>query len=661
MSRRPKLVADLMCGAGGTTAGAKAALDELGHDVQFIVLNHWDIAVRTHTVNFPQARHYCQDVAAARPIVCVPEGYLDLLMASPTCTHHSRARGGRPTSDQQRSDPWHIITWLTELRVKRLLIENVPEFAKWGPVDMRTGRPLRSREGEYFNAWLDAIKRLGFRGEYRFLNAADYGGLTTRVRFFLLARSDGRRLSFPVPSHSRDGTADLFGDRRRWRTAREAIDWTRRGRSIFTRPKPLAAKTLARIFAGALRFDWPEPYLVILRRHCDALSIDLPLPTITARGTHIALAQPSLTPFVLAQAAGGAARGVDDPMPTIVAGGAVSLTQPVLISVTGGDRPKAPRSVDAPIGTITTRNGLGIAEPLIAPYYGSGSGETCRSAEQPLGTITTLPRFGLVEASAEPFLLPQHSDEAGRVPRVHDVAQPLPTVTTVARIGMVQASAEAFVLNRHGDNGAGRAHSVEEPMPTATTSGAGYLVEASAEPFLAAHFGERPGQDPRVHSVDRPLPTVTHRGAGDLVEGVAVPLVVQTDQTGGGGRYTRSVEEPLGTAVTKQNQALVEPVMAALADAAAADADLRTALDQGRVFLVDGQPYVFDILFRMLEPEELGRGMSFPPGYQFVGNKTQVTRQIGNAVEHHQAKALVKALFEDEPAARRMAFAAAAE
>src|SRR3546814_6813443 len=98
----------------------------------------------------------------------------------------------------------------------------------------------------------------------------------------------------------------------------------------------------------------------LMRRHCDALSIDLPLPTITANGNHLGLAEPRLTPFVLAQAGGGTARGVEDPMPTIVAGGAVSLTQPILVSVTGGEKPKAPRGVDAPLGTITTRHRLGI-------------------------------------------------------------------------------------------------------------------------------------------------------------------------------------------------------------------------------------------------------------------------------------------------------------
>src|SRR3546814_9703448 len=102
-------------------------------------VNHWPIAIETHKKNHPKARHYCQDVATLRPLEAVPEGRLDILMASPTCTHHSRARGGRPTSDQQRMDPWHVVTWLTELRVKILLLENVPEFVEWG--ERKSPRP----------------------------------------------------------------------------------------------------------------------------------------------------------------------------------------------------------------------------------------------------------------------------------------------------------------------------------------------------------------------------------------------------------------------------------------------------------------------------------------------------------------------------------------
>jgi hypothetical protein len=49
-----------------------------------------------------------------------------------------------------------------------------------------------------------------------------------------------------------------------------------------------------RIYAGAVRFGWPEPYLVVLRQHMAARSIDLPMPTISAGGTHIGLAMPVL-------------------------------------------------------------------------------------------------------------------------------------------------------------------------------------------------------------------------------------------------------------------------------------------------------------------------------------------------------------------------------
>jgi DNA (cytosine-5)-methyltransferase 1 len=150
---RKVLVADLFCGAGGSSTGARQAVEQLGREMVLTCVNHWDRAIETHKRMHPEARHYCQDVASARPIECVPEGRLDLLMASPTCTYHSRARGGRPTSDQQRMDPWHVVTWLTELRVKRLLIENVPEFVDWGPVGAN-GKPIKSRRASTSaNGW----------------------------------------------------------------------------------------------------------------------------------------------------------------------------------------------------------------------------------------------------------------------------------------------------------------------------------------------------------------------------------------------------------------------------------------------------------------------------------------------------------------------------
>lgn len=360
---RPLLVADLFCGAGGTSTGARRAIEAAGRSMRLVAVNHWPVAISTHSANHPDAIHFCADLASVRPIEAVPGGKLDLLVASPTCTYHSRARGGRPIADQQRIDPWHLIPWLTELKVRCLLVENVPEFVKWGPVGPQSHRPVRRLQGTYFVRWLDTIRSLGFAVDWRILNAADFGDATTRARFFLIARSDGQSLRWPEPSH-RDPDLALGGGlltkpRLDWRPARNVIDWSIKGASIFDRKRPLAPKTLARIAAGIVRFGWPEPFLMVLRRHCVARAIDLPLPTMTAAAKHIALVQP----FVLSPHASGAPRGVGLPLPTITTGGAANdmhpgcsrpgLVEPFLLSQgsTG-----APRAVSAPVPTITGAN-----------------------------------------------------------------------------------------------------------------------------------------------------------------------------------------------------------------------------------------------------------------------------------------------------------------
>lgn len=487
------LVADLLCGAGGSSTGAQRALKDLGLDMELVCVNHWPTAIETHTLNHPEARHYVQDISTVRPHILVPEGYLDLLMASPTCTHHSVARGGKPTSDQQRSDPWHIVTWLTELRVKRIIIENVWEFIGWGPVDHRTGKPVKSRKGEYFHAWIETIKRLGFEPEWRKLNAADYGDATTRQRFILMARSDGRKVHWPMPSHRKrdEVKVDLFGGTKPWRPAREIIDWEIKGKSIFNRKKPLAPKTLARIYAGAVKFGWPEPFLVVLRNHMSAQGLEKPLPAIMANGTHIGLAEPiimngrkgnkaegvseGLVPtldtkggvwlaeaFLLNRHGEGygetRAHSLEEPAPTANCDGGGYLVSPFVLSRQGEG---APRSVELPTPSQTTVH----SHVLISPYYGSGSGETCVNADlHPLPTATAKARFGMV--------VPVTNSNGGALPRNVDV----------------------------------------DPLATMTTAKGGEFA------FIAAQFGEREGQIPRTHDLGQPLPVGPTLGQGVLVE-----------------------------------------------------------------------------------------------------------------------------------------------
>lgn len=667
---RKILVADLLCGAGGSSTGCQRALAELGLGMELVCVNHWPTAIETHQKNHPEARHYVQDIATVRPHLIVPEGYLDLLMASPTCTHHSVARGGKPTSDQQRSDPWHIITWLTELRVKRIIIENVWEFLSWGPVDRRTGKPVKSRKGEYFHAWIETIRRLGFDPEWRKLNAADYGDATTRQRFILMARSDGRKVHWPMPTHRKrdEVNGDLFSESKPWRAAREIIDWNIRGKSIFGRKKPLAPKTLARIYAGALKFGWPEVFIHLLAQEIDrsllyhirwAFSARNAPAKVSARRKRRALVRDLIARLrhFRIEPAGFAQGG--------------RSADPMLITLR---RNGAGSDVGRPLPTIAA-NGthIGIAEPIVLSQHNSGAARTT-------GGAATEDRPGCARPMlVEPFVVSAAHGVAAEERNPHDrrvksVDEPLGTLHAGGgKFGIV----EPFILNRHGDGyGETRAHSVEEPTSTANCDGGGYLVE----PFV---LSQASGGAPRT--VSDPIPTAPTGGAHALVTAYY-----------GGASTCSSDADPLPTVTTKDRFGIIVPVTHGGGEDRAFDVDVdglptitganrgelafitaqfgeregqapRThSLDQplpvgptlGQGCLVEPTPR-YDILFRMLEPHELAAAMGFTTeetSYEFAGTKTDQIKQIGNAVSVAKMKACVGAIMADAaPKARKPA------
>lgn len=384
---KPFLVADLFCGAGGSSTGAVRALTPLGFDVQLYCLNHWDLALQTHKAMHPSAIHINMPIEKARPRVLVPGGRLDLLMASPTCTHHSRARGGRPTSDQLRADPWHVLLWLTELEVDRIAIENVWEFTKWGPVDQETGRPIKEREGEYFRAWVAVLQSIGYDFEFQKVNFANFGDATTRERFIGLGRH--RRLEAPLAWPSATHAKTPTGEQQPWVPARACIDWSVRGTSIYNRPRPLSDKSLLRLYSGITRFAWPARYSRRLRRYMKSRGIKAP--------RHKWMRRPPGTvaePFIDVLRANAHGVSLNDPLRAVCAGGSHhALVEPFILSQASGG---APRSTRQPFPTFTTGGQQGEGTALIAPYYGSGSGLTAKSVNDPLDAVTTLARFGLI-------------------------------------------------------------------------------------------------------------------------------------------------------------------------------------------------------------------------------------------------------------------------
>jgi DNA (cytosine-5)-methyltransferase 1 len=404
---------DLFCGAGGTSSGLMEAADELRLKVNLTAVNHWAIAIATHSANHTHAQHLCASLDKLYPPQVVPGGRLHLLVASPECTNHSNARGNKPRNDQSRTSAWQVLRWLELLKVDNLLLENVPQFLKWGPL-ATNGLPIESRKGETFQAFIQALRSLGYTVDYRVLNAADYGDATTRERLFIMARKGRRGITWPTPTHTSDTSENLFKKLLPWRSAREIIDWKIPGKSIFKRKKALSPNTMRRIEAGLKKFCGPEiaPFLVILRGQNKGLCIDQPVPTITAGGNHMGLCQP----FLIKYYGTACAQSVDEPLPAVVTKDRFGICEPFIVGITQtGSGPNRVRSINRPLPTVVTKEELALCEPFI---LGQQSGSTARSVNQPVPTVSTAGAIALVQ----PEMKGQRLDIRFRMLQPHELA-----------------------------------------------------------------------------------------------------------------------------------------------------------------------------------------------------------------------------------------------
>lgn len=444
---------DLFCGAGGSSTSLAHACSELGLGLRLLAINHWDVAIKTHSANHPDAAHLCETLDSVDPRKAVPGGKLDLLVASPECTHHSIARGGKPINDQSRASAWHVLRWCEALQIQNVLIENVREFQTWGPIGTN-GRPLKRRRGETFHAFLNALRSLGYTVDYRILNAADYGDPTSRERLFIIARRGRKPVAWPEPTHTRDGRETLFGKSPKWRAAREIIDWTLAGESIFNRKRPLSPNTMARIFAGLKKYCL-LPFIVPNfgeregqqpRTH----SIESPLPTVTSRGAGV-LVQPFIVEFHNNQNA----RSVDEPLSTILTRGHHALCEPFVL---GQQSQAAPRSVDQPLPTIATDGAIALVQPFIIGAGGPRGAQEPRSVDEPMPTILIDDHHALVE----PFIINFSHKGKGADGYAYSIDRPLTTITTKAEHAVVQPYLVKY-------NGTGGAHSVDDPLDTIST------------------------------------------------------------------------------------------------------------------------------------------------------------------------------------------------
>ncbi|MCB2218026.1 MAG: DNA cytosine methyltransferase [Desulfobulbaceae bacterium] len=490
-----EMIVDNFAGGGGASTGIEIAL---GRPID-VAINHDQEAVAMHQANHPYTRHLCEDVWAVDPVAVTCGRPVGLAWFSPDCKHFSKAKGGKPVSRRVRGLAWVVIRWAQKVRPRVIMLENVEEFAGWGPLvpvcdkrgrkkigpDGKTLlRPCGYNEGATFYRWVGRLESLGYTVEWRQLRACDYGAPTIRKRLFLIARCDGLPIVWPEPTHGDPKSDEVRSGRLLpWRTAAECIEWSVPAPSIFERQRPLAEATMRRIAKGIVRYviDNPEPFIVPLTHHGErrAHAISEPLPTVTAahRG-EFAMVAPVMTEH--ANASSPRCMPSDEPLRTICAatkGGHHALVTAFMAQHNGGFYDGAGRAVDAPLSTVTHRGTQqGLVTANLMRQFGKSVGS---AATDPVGTITA-------GGGGKTGLVTSHLVKLrGTCRDGQPVTAPMPTVTASGtHVGEVRA----FLLKYYGSD---QDPQIREPLHTITTKDRFGLVTVHGQPYRIVDIGMR--------------------------------------------------------------------------------------------------------------------------------------------------------------------------
>jgi DNA (cytosine-5)-methyltransferase 1 len=498
------LVVDLFAGGGGASVGLEAAL---GRQVD-IAINHDAVALAVHKANHPRTRHLEADIWEVKPREATGGRPVDVLWASPDCTHFSVAKGDVPRRQDIRSLAWAVTRWAKEVRPAVIFLENVAEFRGWGPLGA-DGKPDKARMGLTFKRWKGRLEGLGYVVDYRVLDASHYGAPTRRRRLFMVARCDGRPIRWPEPTHGEG----LFV--KPVRTAAECIDWSLPCPSIFERKRPLAEKTLWRIAQGIRRFvlDSPSPYIVKVnhgKRDPRVEPIDEPLTTVTATQRGHALVTPFMATIDQRGSGDRATSAPEAPLPTTVTKNRHALVAPTLMTIGYGERAGQAARVPGlgkPIGTIVAKGQKhALVAAFLAKHFGGVVGH---ELERPIGTVTGKDHHSLVSA-----VMVEPGQRHGRGDR--SAVDPLSTVVAKDRHALAATTLLRF---NHDDAGL----PLEAPMPTVTADG---LHIAEVRAFLTAFYGQdgSPGKGQRLRDPMRTL-TAKHRLGLVTVEGADYQIV----------------------------------------------------------------------------------------------------------------------------------------
>ena len=633
------LIVDNFAGGGGASTGIEAAF---GRPVDYAI-NHDAEAVAMHLANHPHTKHICQSVWRADPLEVTQGCPVALAWFSPDCKHFSKAKGGRPVEKNIRDLAWVVVHWARRVRPAVIMLAHVEEVRQGCPVDAN-GMPirdpvqleqfdlLRSPEppiirkgkrrklkpnGETFELWCAALRKEGYRIEFRELRGCDYGSPTIRKRLFVIARRDGRPIVWPQPSHR------PVGDKAFGRWSRDLVD---RG------------------------FEQPDPLLPFYRTAANhVIDWRIPCPSIFDRDKDLA-------PNTLRRIAAGIMRFV------------VNNPQPFIVPVCNSGWGNKARATEQPFPTVTTAKGgeFAVVTPILDRQFGKGAASP---GDEPTRTHTERAHDALVMAT---MIHRGNGERKGQQPRAMSVEQPVGTAMAGGiKHGVVEARAQkvaAFMAQHQSDSreGAPRAgRPAEEPVSTLVHRG-------TQQQIVVAHL-EQANTGMVGHIPEKPLSTIVGKGCtqrlvtsnlvklrgttGAHLDSSATATDGQVDTISAGGLHIAEVRAELVAS-------FLVKYYGTGAIGSEIDGPVHSATSKGRFGLVtvtiDGEEYVIvDIGMRMLTPRELARAQGFPDSYildpemqrtskrgkvtRYRLPKTSQVRMIGNSVNPQIAQALVAA------------------
>ena len=441
-----EIIVDNFAGGGGASTGIEIATGRL----VALAVNHDPAAILMHRTNHPYTEHFQASVWDVDPKAVCRGRPVGLAWFSPDCKHFSKAKGAALVDRKIRGLAWITLRWAATVRPRVIILENVEEFQTWGPV--RKGKPVKRLAGTTFRKFIDQLTELGYTVEYRELIAADYGAPTSRKRFYMIARCDGKPIVWPQPTHSKTGADGLP----KWRSAAEIIDWSLPCPSVFASKaeimeryglkavRPLSRNTMRRVIRGVDKFT-------------------------------IRSGKPFIVPTGYGERTGQAPRvhDIDAPVPTVVGTGKENLCRPLLAPVTDAHK------------TITAKHTGGIVAPALIQYHTEQTEHVRASGlGTPINTVDASNRYGLTCANLVEYY-------TGGRPL--DVQDPLHTVTSHDREAVVAAHIAKYYGGVVGEK-------VGEPLPTVTAIDHNAVCAAHVVKFKGDNVGTPPSE---------PLQTVT--------------------------------------------------------------------------------------------------------------------------------------------------------